>query len=671
MYNELADKAYSLHTNKQYAEAEKIYSKLLKIKPEDVNILNLYGLLCIAKSNYKMAINLLTKAMVLKKSAYIATNLAKAYYLNGEIDRAIKMYNQALLYEKNDDIYFSLGLAYKKLNKYDEVIKNYHMALNINPDNYKAMYNLALAYKEVKDIDNAVMYGELCIKIKDEADIHTLLAGCCEDRGLYEIAAQEMEKAIKLKPDNHLFYYNCAVLYSKINNNEKAKENYLKAIILNKNHIDSYLNLSYIYKETDKLSAVECLKKALEINPKAINVNLALAQLYRDMYDNKKSIELLENMLAFCDEEPEIYSLLSTNYMDTGEYDKALETINKALEFIPESLNYLHGKAIALKYMGHTDEAKSILEEIVRKDLNQTQSVVTLGMMYLQNKEFDKGWKLYSQRSNDTKFKNIFKDKVWKKGTDIKNKRLLLFSDCGLGDTIMYARYFKQLSNEVKTLQIQTDKVLLSMLKDNFNDYNIIPKSQLPDEYDVVMPLMDIQYALNSNFDSIPYSEGYLKANIVLASNISDLDIMQTDKKKVGIFYRGNRKIFKNREIKFELLKDILSLENCAFYSFQMDEVVENHPNMFNIKEHMKFYADTAAIIENMDVMVTIDSSIVHMSGAMGKKTFLLLPETAEWRWFNDDKTTPWYKSVTILKQNKASDWSKPLERLKKELIKL
>lgn len=664
MYKELTDKAYELHTNKKYNEAEMIYKKLLEFRPEDVNVLNLYGLLCITKSDITKAISLLTKALVLKKSSYIAANLAKAYYLNNETDKAITLYNQALSYEKTDDIYYSLAIAYKKKGNYAEVIKNYNLALELNPNNYKAMYNIARAYVDMNKIENAIMYGEMSLKLNEDESIYVFLSSCYEAANKYSLAANAIIKAAKYNPKNSSYYYNAGVLYSKDNNYQKAIESYNRAIALNRAYMEAYVNLAYIYKDKlkDNKTALKYLITAKTIDNN-LKVNLALAQFYKDMNDNQMSLDVLEEI----ENSPDAYSIKSMNYMDMGEYEKALENIEKALSYDGNNPDYLHGKAVALKYLGKFDEALSILEELSKRSDCSTETKITLGMMYLQKKEFEKGMPLYILRSKNNNFSEIFKEKIWEKGMSLENKSVLVYSDCGLGDTIMFIRYAKMLSNIAKSIQVQTDKEILQLLRNSIENIKFISKTKKADEYDIVIPLMDLPYAIGCGFDSIPNKEGYLKSDEDLEKDIKELEILQTNKKKVGIFYRGNRNVFKNRAIDFNELIPILNDSHCQFYSFQIEKKLETHPNLINLYDYIGDYSDTAALLKEMDLLITIDSSIAHAAGALGIKTWLLLPKTAEWRWFDDENQCSWYDSVKIFKQSKNGDWAEPISRIMNE----
>ena len=154
-----------------------------------------------------------------------------------------------------------------------------------------------------------------------------------------------------------------------------------------------------------------------------------------------------------------------------------------------------------------------------------------------------------------------------------------------------------------------------------------------------------------------------------LIKYFSNLDIFNNNNKKIGLFWQGNKKIFKNRSISFDILSHILKLKNITWYSFQYENGVENIEGLYNLNNYIKNYDDTAALLYNIDLLITIDSSIAHMAGALGIKTLLLLPYTAEWRWFNDTKTTPWYNSIEIFRQTKINDWNSVINKVKEELL--
>lgn len=667
-YKELSDIAYNLQKQNKLDEALEIYNLLLKMNSEDVNVLNLVGMLYMAKKQYSESINYLSKAVVLNKSAYILSNLGKAYYLNEQYAESIDLYLQALQVEENDDILYSLALAYKTVQKFDLAIKYYQKAILNNSENYNALYNLALLYK---DLNNSEMALDYCLKamhiVPDDVDLYTLLSKLYENLHDYNKSIKYLEKAVSLTPNNSLFYYNLGVLYSKIGDNENALNNYLIVLNLQPNDTEAMINISNLYKENDKEKALKYALRAFDLKSNDSIVNLLLSQIYREMYDYDNSLNVLNNYLNIDSNNPEIYYQFALNYMDLGLYNDALINYEKALSFDKENLSYLKGKAIAYKYLGEEKLAINLLNEIYQKDGNSNSTAISLGMCYLKNRDFYNGMELYSKRSYDSKLVKLFTDKIWNKSVDFFNKKVLLYSDCGLGDTIMFARYLPMLKNLVSSLTLQTDTEIVELLKLSYPEINIISKSDEKPEYDIVMPIMDISYALNSDFSQIPNKDCYLKTDVNKVEEFSKSPIFNNSKLKVGICYQGNKRVLKNRSISFDKIKELFSINNCEFYSFQLNDKIDS---IVNLSDYIKNYSDTASLLKCIDVLVTIDSSIVHVAGALGVKTFLMLPNTPEWRWFNDSVKSSWYDSVQIFKQKSINDWDSVICSVKEELIK-
>lgn len=668
-YKELSDKAFYYHQRGEFEKALSIYNALLKMEPDDANILNLTGLIYLASGNGSRAAEYLTRAFIISRTPLAASNLAKAYYSLNQPEKAVQLFQEALKTEQSDDTYYSLGLAYKKTGDLKSAIEAYHKALELNPSNYSACYNLSSAYIDTGNNLAALAYAEKCTLMRqDDEFLYGMLSGLYEKANDYEAAVKALEKAIALNPGNFLYYYNAAVLSSMLNQSDKAIYYYLKAVSANPNHIESYVNLANIVKEQDNEKAAEYLLKAYEINPKEENLLLSLAQTYKDSFKNEESIKILKELLYINPMCADAYSITAMNYMDLCMYEKALENYDLALKLNPDDLNFKHGRAVCLKYLGRIDECRKILESLAANENAPAETKITLGMLYLQNKEFKKGMELYRLRKDNVKPLYINEADFWKPDEPLEGKTVLVYSNCGLGDSIMYARYLPSLAQRAGKAILQTDREIAVIMQDSFPEIQVINKNVHPPKFDRAVKFMELPYALNLDFNNIPMPEGYLKANEDAVKMYSKLDVFKTDKKKAGLFWQGNKRIFKNRSVKFDIIKRLAENKNVNFYSFQIGFNLEETDNFFDLTKHIKDYSDTAALLKNIDVLITIDSSIAHMAGALGVKTYLMLPKTAEWRWFNDEKNTPWYKSVTIFKQNNSADWENVIKRINEAL---
>ena len=167
------------------------------------------------------------------------------------------------------------------------------------------------------------------------------------------------------------------------------------------------------------------------------------------------------------------------------------------------------------------------------------------------------------------------------------------------------------------------------------------------------------------DFDNIPFANGYLKA-----SKVED-ERFKTDKKKIGLFWQGSYDGYDNRAIPLKEMASLLDVPNCQFYGFvkeDMQNQIKEYPEIIDIGSTLGDFLDTAGKIQNLDVFITIDTAVANLAGAMGIKTYLLLPYASEWRWFDDDKITPWYDSVTIFKQKAPWDWTSVVQEVLKEI---
>ena len=176
------------------------------------------------------------------------------------------------------------------------------------------------------------------------------------------------------------------------------------------------------------------------------------------------------------------------------------------------------------------------------------------------------------------------------------------------------------------------------------------------------------------NLKEIPFSSGYIKVEEKVVKEKSNLFNFKNDKLKIGLYWQGNPALLTNRSIKLSQFLPLFENNNRQFYSFQISkddyesEQLKSSLNLIDLAPHISNYEDTAAFLMNIDVLVTIDTSIAHLAGALGVRTFLLLPYDTEWRWFDDTETTPWYDSVRIFKQGPDAKWEPVIKRINDEL---
>lgn len=406
-------------------------------------------------------------------------------------------------------------------------------------------------------------------------------------------------------------------------------------------------------------------------------------------FENKnynKSIELLEKAAQFSDDE-KIYCYLVKALIQTGQLLKAeqvcvgfLKKHQKAaslwfqLGFLKELIysddkqalqcyevvlnlgikSAHYNMAVSYQKLGDYKNAEENYKKMLECDPNDIDTKTSLGMCYLAQKKFKEGYDLFFLRDKSSLDKKTINP--WKPENSWE-KEVVVLCDQGFGDHIQFIRYLPFLQKKTKKVYVASHPSLTCILKPNYPEVEFI-------SYDEINPNMqsirvtDLAYALGIDFNNIPFKEGYLN---------SDKADIRSAKPKIGLCWEaggaGIRTMI-NRTINIKLLEPFLNLDNIQIYSFQVRDTLkgnERYPQMINLSSGFKNFEDTAKSMKAMDLMITVDTSVAHLAGALGVKTFLMLPYVSDWRWFNNTKTTEWYNSVEIFKQNDPISWEKPI----------
>lgn len=409
-------------------------------------------------------------------------------------------------------------------------------------------------------------------------------------------------------------------------------------------------NLGRAYAEGKNFEeAINCYKKSLELEPNSFEAFFNLGFAYKEIGQIDDAIKSYEKALSIKSDNPEAYFNLGNIYEKRNETFKALENYKKAYEYDPknEDINYFLGEAC------------------------------------LKAKNFKEGWFHYEHRASKgcailtqkLQYKEVETKPLWQ-GEELKDKTLFLYYESALGDTLMYARFFPAIVEKFKKVLFKPQLCFMEFFKENNFGMEIIDTRTLPQDviFDTHIPLMSIPYVLGINSEAdIPHSEGYLKAKQEKVQAYKE-KFFNNDKFKIGIKWQGNRAYSLERIIPLKAFYKIFELPNVQFYSVQKgdgSEELADLPGNFEITslgDSFKDFSDTAAAIENFDLVICNDTSIAHLAGAMGKPCWVLLPFVQNWRWATDLTYSPWYKSVKLFKQIQPENWNEVFDRVCEEL---
>lgn len=475
--------------------------------------------------------------------------------------------------------------------------------------------------------------------------------------GKFKEAESIYSDLLKNNPENFVLLSAYGLLKFSQREYKKAAELFEKAL----NYADSpdvYNQLiSSLFEIRNYAKAVEYAEKMYTLYP---DDNRAIAHKVKALTQSGKLLDAEKLCVEALKKNPDISLLwFHLGFLKELIYCddiQARECFKAAAELGNQEADY--NIAVSCQKLGEYEEAEKYYKKMLQKYPNDIDTQTSLGMCYLTQKKFKEGYDLFFKR--DTKLLEKTTN-PWKIGDNIQDE-IVIICEQGFGDHIQFIRYLPFLKS--KKIQVAAPKTLVKLFKENYPEVEFI-------DYDDINPqtqafrVTDLAYILDMDFDNIPFSEGYLKSESLNIEN---------SKLKVGLCWEAGSagiRTMINRTINIKLLEPILNLENIQIYSFQYTDTLggnEKYPQMINLAKDFKDFSDTAKALKAMDCVITVDTSVAHLSGALGVKTLLLLPYAADWRWFGDTKTTPWYKSVKIFKQTDHISWEEPINNIIKEI---
>ncbi len=483
--------------------------------------------------------------------------------------------------------------------------------------------------------------------------------------GKLEKAAEIYKEFLRINPEQPDISNLLGLIYLQQNNLENAKKLFITATT-GFPCAEFFQNLGLVYyKEKNYEKAMQCFEKVLDYEPNNLDIARDFAKMAKTSEQYVYGIKFFEKALSLEANDSVGWNNLGLLYEKIKNFEKAKLCYINSLKS-EQNYEALHNLGVLYRTLRDFDESIKYLKQALKLRPNHYETMISLGMSYLSKKDLKNGRKYYQVVKQEVKEK--YKN-PWD-GKKHKDKTLLVYYYAGFGDHIMFSRYFPFLKKYFKHIKVWLPTNIKCLIEKNFPEIEFVDKSSV--KYDYSVSIMELHFLLNMDFENIPDSNGYLTSDKGLVEKYQK-EYFDTNKFKIGLFWQGNPNVFANRSIKLKELEPIFLNKDKSFnfYSFEKEDnenQIKNYPQLIDLGVTFKNFEDTAAALMNLDILITIDSAIAHLAGALGVKTFLLLPYSSEWRWFDDTNTTPWYNSVRIYKQEKPYHWGDVVKKIANEI---
>lgn len=541
--------------------------------------------------------------------------------------------------------------------------------------------NQAIEFLERGDLRNAEIEINKAIDLNpNNFNAQHILGIIKGEQNELSASIEALSKAVKINAKDGVLQFNLAKALMKAERYSESLRHHNQATFLMKNNADVWINfgVSLMHLNRNQI-ALTCFEQSIKIHPYDAEAwsNKAMTLLALNRY--KEALESCDMAIAYKPDYAEGWSNRGVVLLSLRQYKEALEAFDKAISFRKDYAVAWSNRGDALDHLKRYEEAIISYNEAISLNKNYFNAYWNKSLSQLVIGDFLNGWQNYEYRFKSTNI-NSENYKNLPKLTNLKNlsgKKLLVWSEQGYGDAIQFSRFTHNLLELGAKVYFEVHEPLKSLFKESYKNAVVISKDDSIAGIDYQIPLLSLPHLFSTVLTNIPSYQRYLDCTSESATKWDFALSLSHNKPNIGIACSGNQANTNdgNRSIPLDFFEPLSNIVNLFIIQKDMRgsdiEFLKSHPNIQFLGSQIQSFDDSAAIVEKMDFIVSVDTSLAHLSAALGKSTFILLPWAPEWRWLLDRQDSPWYPTALIFRQPKQDDWSSVLSAVTSHLKEL
>ncbi|PSB32470.1 FkbM family methyltransferase [Stenomitos frigidus] len=638
----------------QVAEAEALYHQVLEQHPEQIAALTWLALIADQAGRPEESVGYYDRLLTVQPSAEAHSNLGTLLCRLGRIQEAIAHQQQAVVLKPNQpETQYNLGVILNQAGQVEEAIAQYRQVLTLEPNYGAAHNNLAMALYKQGKVEEAIAHYQQAVTLNpSHVNAHNGLGVALFRQGLVEQAIEHYERAIALQPDSFSAYNNLGTALQRQGKLEEAAGYYRQALELKPDYASAHDNLGTVLQEQGQVDeAIVYYRRALALDPTLANA----------------------------------YNNLGSALQAQGKLEEAIASCLKAIQLQPDHADAHNNYASGLVDQGKFETAIEHYRQAIHYSLDHANAHLNLGIVLLLLGDLKQGfeeyhWRWQSRQCSSLRYPNALWD-----GSDLQGKVILLTAEQGYGDTIQFARYASLVAQRGGHVVIACQKPLLRLLNTIPGIDRCVDRENVDVQTNVHAPLLDLPLLLGTTLENIPGDVPYLSPASDFKLPVVDRSLNASDHQgtpgahppfKVGIVWAANpdSSTSGRRSCALDQFLALLELPGVALYSLQKNPSEADlvrlaaQATVQDLHTQLHDFADTAAAIAQLDLVISVDTAVAHLAGALGKPVWTLLANVADWRWLRDRDNTPWYPTMRLFRQEQDGDWDGVFERVAEAL---
>jgi tetratricopeptide (TPR) repeat protein len=617
--NALLGQGFALHQAGRLAEAEEAYGRILAIDPGHADSRYLLGLI---------------------------------FHQRGDAAQAVRHIDLAL--DKNPDNILALnsrGAALNALKRFDEALASYDRSIALQPDFVEALLNRGNTLKELQRLDEALA---------------------------------SFDRALAVQPDHAGAHYHRGVALHALERFDEALASYDRALALRPDYAEALANRGVALQALRRFDeALASFDRVLAALPDNAEVHVRRGEVLFELRRFPEALASCDRALALSPDCPEAHCNRGNALSMLERFDEALASYDRALALRPDYADAYANRGVTLLALKEFDAALRCLERALALQPDFPEAHCNEGFCRLLLGDFERGWAKHPWlwQTKQLKFaKRNFAEPPWTGSEDIAGKTVLLYAEHGLGDTIQFCRYAPGVAARGARVILEVQRPLRgltsSLVTHGLADaLQVVPRGDPLPPFDMQCSLLGLPLACGTRLATIPSEAPYLHPS---APAVADWNarLAPRTRPRIGLAWSGDptHQNDHNRSIALADLLPALQGSVATLVSVQRElrpadaAVLQDRNDIVHFGEALQDFSDTAALIANLDLVITVDTSVAHLAGALAKPVWVLLPFIPDWRWLLDRDDSPWYPTARLFRQDDSRRWDGAVARLRAAL---
>jgi tetratricopeptide (TPR) repeat protein len=615
-------------------------------------------------------------------SALAHNNLASALLRLGRLDEALASAEQALrLAPSYAEAHANRGEALRQQGCWEEAIASLKQAMQLDPGSADACNYLGLTFSDQRQPDEARACFLEALRLNPNfAEAHHHLGVLFLWEQKFAEARASFEEALRIWPDFAEAHNSMGVLLREQGKQREACSCFEEALRLKDDFAAAHNNLGKGHESQGRLDeAVRCYRRALELQPNSALFLINLGNALAAQGQPGEALPFYRRAIRLQPAEAAYLSNLSNALTLTGRPDEGEAYCRQALRLKPDFADAYHNLGITFGARGEIARALVFNAETLRLNPDHVGARNCQAMWWLQMGDFARGWEEYEWRWKKAKVPpRDFPQPLWD-GSSLEGRTVLIHTEQGLGDTLQFIRYAPMVKQRGGTVIVESPIALGQLLASCTGIDRLIARGAPQPPFDVHAPLLSLPRIFGTTLANVPANVPYLWADPPLVESWRR-ELSAVPGVKIGIAWQGNPRFPADcmRSIPLTHFTPLAQIDGVRLFSLQKGtgreqlQAVASYLPVVDLADRLDEttggFMDTAAVMKNLDLVVTSDTSIAHLAGALGVPVWVALAVGADWRFLLGRDDSPWYPTMRLFRQTRMGDWDGVFERIASEL---